>query len=180
MENLKQEMQKTIAAMEKDFQAVRTGRANPHILDRVYVDYYGNSTAINQVSNISVPEAQLLVIIPWEKKMLAEIEKAILKSDIGINPQNDGNVIRLHIPSLSEERRAAMVKQVHKIAEDSRTSVRNKRRQYNNTIKQDFQNKEITEDEKKKQESEAQKITDEFVVEIDKISKKKVEELSLD
>ena len=180
MEELRQEMHKTIAAMEKDFQVIRTGRANPHILDRVYVDYYGNSTAINQVSNISVPEAQLLVIIPWEKKMLAEIEKAILKSDIGINPQNDGNVIRLHVPSLSEERREEMVKQVHKIAEDSRTSVRNKRRQHNNTIKQTFQNKEITEDEKKKQEAEVQKITDEFVVEIDKLSKKKVEELSLD
>jgi ribosome recycling factor len=162
-----QKMEKTLESLKRDLSRVRTGRATPSLLEGVTADYYGSPTPINQVANISVPDARTLMIQPWEKSMLPVIEKAILGSDLGLNPQNDGNVIRLPIPPLTEERRKDLYKQCKKISEDSKIAVRNIRRDSNDKLKKAEKNKEITQDDQKKGEGEIQKLTDSFIKQID-------------
>ncbi|MGE5397873.1 MAG: ribosome recycling factor [Chitinophagales bacterium] len=162
-------MKKAIEHLIKDFASLRAGRANPGMLDKVLVDYYGTPTPINQLGNIGVPEPRLLVIQPWDKSSIADIERAIMKSDLGVNPTNDGNVIRIAIPALTEERRKEMVKVVHKRAEEAKVAVRNIRREANDGLKTKEKGGEISEDESKKKLDEVQKITDNYIKEIDKI-----------
>ncbi len=163
----RQRMSKTVESLNKEFSRIRTGRATPSLLDGITVEYYGSSLPINQVANISVPEARLMVIQPWEKNMLAPIEKAIQASDLGLNPQNDGNLIRVPIPPLSEERRRDLVKSCKKISEDSKVAVRNIRRDSNEKLKKAEKDKEITQDEQKKALDRIQKLTDEYIGAID-------------
>ena len=156
-----EKMQKTIDHLEADYQGIRAGRANPHVLDRLRVDYYGTPTPIQQVGNVTIPEARMIQIAPWEKSLIKEIEKAILASDIGITPSNDGAVIRLVFPELTEERRKDLVKEVKKKAEECKVAVRNIRRDGNEAFKKIA--KEISEDEVKQLEEELQKITDKYI-----------------
>ena len=174
---LEERMQKTLSALEQAFLEVRAGRANPAILNKVTVDYYGVPTPINQIAGISVPEARLIVIQPWDASVLKEIEKAILASDIGINPNNDGKVIRLAFPELNEERRKELAKDVRKMAEDAKVAVRSIRREGMDTAKQEQKDGDITEDELKQAENEIQKITDKSIEEIDKILETKEKEI---
>ena len=169
LNHIKEKMSKTISVLQEDFSEVRAGRANPAILNKIRVDYYGTPTPINQVAGISVPEARLIVIQPWDVSILKDIEKAILASDIGINPNNDGKVIRLAFPELNEERRKELVKEVRKIAEEAKVAVRAIRRDGIDEAKAKQKNSEITEDELKVAETEIQKITDKNIEEIDKI-----------
>lgn len=161
-------MQKTLAALESDYSTIRAGRANPHVLDKIMVDYYGTPTPINQVGNISVPEARMIQIQPWDVSMLKAIEKAINVSELGINPGNDGKVIRLIFPELSEERRKELNKDVKKKAENAKVAVRNVRRDAIDAFKKQEKKKEITEDILKDLEDEIQKLTDKYIAEIDK------------
>ena len=162
-----EKMKKTIAALESDYSTIRAGRANPHVLDRITVDYYGTPTPQNQVGNISVPEPRLLQIQPWDTSLLKAIEKAINMSELGINPNNDGKVIRLVFPELTEERRKDLTKDVKKKAEASKVALRNIRRDALDHFKKAEKAKEITEDQLKDLEDETQKMTDKFVAEID-------------
>lgn len=162
-------MKKAIEHLTKDLASMRAGRANPGMLDRIMVDYYGEPTPLNQLANITVPEARLLVIQPWDKHSIADIEKAIMKSDLGINPSNDGNVIRLVVPQLTEERRKDLVKVVKKRAEEAKVALRNIRREANDLIKQAEKDKLVSEDEAKKGNDEIQKITDKGVKDIEAI-----------
>ena len=173
----KEKMQKTIAVVKKDLATMRAGRANPQILDRILVDYYGTPTPINQMGNISSPEPRMLVIAPWEPKMISEIEKAIQKSDLGINPQNDGRVIRLTFPQLTEERRKELTKQVRKYGEEGKVAVRNIRRDAMDEIKKKTKKSELTEDDQKNLEKELQDQTDKRCKEIDELTAKKEKEL---
>ena len=163
-----EKMEKSVGALEKDFAAIRAGRANPHILDKIKVDYYGTPTPLQQVGNISVPEARILQIQPWESSLIKEIEKAILNSDLGINPTNDGKVIRLVFPELTEDRRKKLAKDIKKKAEESKVAVRNVRRDTMDALKKQEKAKEITEDELSTFEEKVQKMTDKFIAEIDK------------
>ncbi len=172
-----EKMTKTLAALDAEFNTIRAGRANPHVLDRITVDYYGTPTPINQVGNITVPEARLIQIQPWETSLLKEIEKAINMSDIGINPSNDGKVIRLVFPELTEERRKELTKDVKKKAESSKVSIRNIRRDAIDAFKKMEKNKEIPEDQLKTLEDKIQKITDKFVAEIDKKTESKCKDI---
>ena len=166
-------MQKAIEVLKQDLAAIRTGRASAALLDRITVDYYGTPTPVNQVATISVPEARLLVIQPWDRKMLVDIEKAIQKSDLGINPNNDGQVIRLAIPALNEERRREMVKNVHKKLDEHKVAIRNIRRDAHDKLRDREKKKEISEDELKRSTDRLQKLTDRFIEEMDKIGKAK-------
>jgi len=170
-------MQKAIEVLKQDLAAVRTGRASAALLDRITVDYYGTPTPVNQVATISVPEARLLVIQPWDRKMLVDIEKAIQKSDLGINPNNDGQVIRLAIPPLNEERRREMVKTVHKKLDEHKVAIRNIRRDAHDKLRDREKKKEISEDELKRSTDRLQKLTDRFIEEMDKIGKTKENEI---
>ena len=170
-----EKMQKTIDHLEADYQGIRAGRANPHVLDRLRVDYYGTPTPIQQVGNVTIPEARMIQIAPWEKSLIKEIEKAILASDIGITPSNDGSVIRLVFPELTEERRKDLVKEVKKKAEECKVAVRNIRRDGNEAFKKIA--KEISEDEVKQLEEELQKITDKYIKEVDKLTEAKSAEI---
>lgn len=172
-----EKMQKSLEAMNKDFAAIRAGRANPKILDQIQVDYYGTPTPIQQVANVSVPEPRLIQIQPWEKAMVKEIEKAIQISDIGINPTNDGQVIRLVFPELTEERRKDIAKDVKKRGEDAKVAMRNIRRDANDHIKKLSKEDDISEDQIKDLEKEAQKLTDDFIEKIDKAVAVKTEEI---
>ena len=176
-ETAKTKMGKTISALQSEYGAIRAGRANPQILDRVTVDYYGTATPINQLASVSVAEARVLVIQPWDKSVLKAIEKAIQTSDIGINPQNDGSVIRLTFPPLTEDRRREIVKDIQKIAENSKVAIRSIRRDCLEKLKAMKKNSEITEDDLKNAEKEIQKITDGFVKEVDDISDAKQKEI---
>ena len=167
--NIKDRMEKSIDAFAQKLSEVRAGRANPAILNKVKIDYYGTPTPINQVAGVSVPEARLIVIQPWDASVLKEIEKAILASDIGINPNNDGKVIRLAFPELNEERRKELVKDVKKMAEEAKVAVRTIRRDGIDEFKTKQKNSEITEDDLRNAETEIQKITDKEIEEIDKI-----------
>ena len=175
--NLKERMEKSIGAFKEKLSEIRAGRANPAILNKVKIDYYGTPTPINQVAGVSVPEARLIVIKPWDVSVLKDIEKAILASDIGLNPNNDGKVIRLAFPELTEERRKDLAKEIRKIAEEAKVAIRAIRRDGIDeaTVKQ--KNSEITEDELKSAETEIQKITDKYIDEIDKILADKEKEI---
>ncbi|MBO4483931.1 MAG: ribosome recycling factor [Lachnospiraceae bacterium] len=168
-------MNKTMDNLREEYASIRAGRANPHLLDKLKVDYYGMPTGLQQVANISVPEARVIMIQPWESKMIKEIEKAILASDIGITPSNDGKIIRLTFPELTEDRRKDLSKDVRKKAEEAKVAIRNIRRDANDTIKK--AGKEISEDEVKKMETDAQKMTDRFIEEIDKVAADKTKEI---
>jgi len=170
-------MQKVIEVAKKDFATIRTGRANPAILDRVTVECYGSMMPLNQVANISAPEPRMIVVQPWDKSILASVERAILKADLGLNPTNDGNVIRLVIPQLTEERRRELVKLLKKDAEEKRVAIRNVRRDANDTIKKMEKDGTITEDESKKGIDDIQKLTDKYIAEIDKLAANKEQEI---
>lgn len=170
-------MKGAIEAMIHDFASYRTGRASPAVLDRVHVDYYGAETPINQVANVSIPEPRQLLITPYDKSMVPAIEKAILKSDLGINPINDGSGIRLNFPQMTEDRRKDLVKQVNARTEHARVSIRNIRRDAIDHVKALEKKKEITEDEVKGQEHKVQKLTDHYVAQADDLGKKKDAEL---
>ena len=162
-------MKKTIDHLLGDFASLRAGRANPAMLDKIMVNYYGEPTPINQMANINVPEARLLVIQPWDKGTIADIEKAIMKSDLGITPSNDGNVIRIAIPQLTEDRRKDVVKVVKKRAEETKVAIRNIRREANDLIKASEKDKLVSEDESKKGMESIQKVTDKFIKEVDSV-----------
>lgn len=174
---MKEKMAKAIEVLEQRLAEIRAGRANPAILNKVKIDYYGTPTPINQVAGVSVPEARLIVIQPWDASILKEIERAILAADIGINPNNDGKVIRLAFPELNEERRKELVKEVKKIAEEARVAVRGVRREGIDDAKTKQKNSEITEDELRNAETEIQKITDNNIEKIDKILENKEKEI---
>lgn len=169
LNNLKSRMEKSLHALKEELGTIRTGRANASLLDHVHVSYYGSEMAINQVAGISIPEPRMLVISPWEKGMLKEIEKAILQSDLGLNPSNDGEVIRLTLPELTEERRRELVKQARQHGEQAKVAVRNIRRDANDDVKKQLKEKEISEDESKRLQDQVQEITDRFISEIDQV-----------
>ena len=175
--NLKERMEKSIGAYTEKLAEIRAGRANPAILNKIKIDYYGTPTPINQVAGISVPEARLIVIQPWDMSVLKEIEKAILASDMGINPNNDGKVIRLAFPELNEERRKELVKEIKKIAEEAKVAIRAIRRDGIDEAKAKQKNSEITEDELKSAEAEIQKITDKNIEQVDNILSDKENEV---
>lgn len=170
-------MQKTIDHLAQDYAAVRAGRANPHVLDKIKVDYYGTPTPLQQVGNISVPDPRIIQIQPWEKSLLKEIEKAIQMSDVGINPTNDGTVIRLVFPELTEERRKDLVKDIKKKGEDAKVAIRNVRRDGNDAFKKLTKAEDLSEDEVKDLEDELQKATDKFVKEVDKMIEDKSKDI---
>ena len=171
-----EKMTKTMKSLNGELSAIRAGRANPHVLDKLVVDYYGSPTPIQQVANVSVPEARMIQIQPWEKKMLKEIEKAILVSDLGINPTNDGNTIRLIFPELTEERRKELAKDVKKKGEGAKVAIRNIRRDGNDAFKK-LKGSDVSEDEIKDLEETLQKMTDKFIKEVDKTVEKKTKEV---
>ncbi|HZO72589.1 MAG TPA: ribosome recycling factor [Ktedonobacteraceae bacterium] len=166
-------MQRAVEALRQDLGAIRTGRASSALVERIMVDYYGAPTPINQVASISVPEARLLVIQPWDRKMLTDIEKAIQKSDLGINPNNDGQVIRLNIPPMNEERRRDLVKMLHKKLDEHKVAVRNVRRDVQDKLRDREKKKEVSEDELKRSTERLQKLTDRYIEEMDKVGKHK-------
>ena len=170
-------MQKSLASLEEEYASIRAGRANPHILDKITVDYYGAPSPLQSVANISVPEARVIQIQPWESSLIKEIEKAIMVSDIGITPSNDGRIIRLVFPELTEERRKELVKDVKKKAENAKVAIRNIRREGNDTIKKSQKSNEISEDEAKQLEDKIQKLTDKYVGMIDNVMESKSQEI---
>ena len=171
-------MDKTIEVMQANFAAVRAGRANAAVLDQIRVDYYGTPTPINQIASIASPDPRTLTIQPWDAGTMKLIEKAIQASDLGINPQNDGRVIRLAFPQLTEERRKELIKQVRKYGEESKTAIRNIRRDAMDTFKKQQKKSEITEDDLKNAEKDIQKLTDDYIADVDKMVSKKEKELS--
>ena len=175
--NIKEKMEKCINVYNEKLSEVRAGRANPAILNKVKIDYYGTPTPINQVAGVSVPEARLIVIQPWDMSILKEIEKAILASDIGINPNNDGKVIRLAFTELTEERRKDLVKDIKKMAEDCKVAVRNARRDGIDQAKKEQKDGELTEDELKQAENKIQELTDKAIEEVDKVLANKENEI---
>ena len=177
LKEYKEKMGKSIDSLASEYTSIRAGRANPHILDKITVDYYGQPTNLQSVANISVSEARTLVIQPWEASLIKEIEKAIMVSDIGITPNNDGKVIRLSFPELTEERRKELVKDVKKKGEGEKVAIRNIRRDANDMIKKQQKANEISEDEQKDAEDEIQKMTDEFVAKIDTMVEDKSKEI---
>jgi len=170
-------MKKTVSNLKDEYAALRTGRATAALFDRIKVDYYGEKTPLNQTANISTPEARLIVIQPWDKSLIGEIEKAILSSELSLNPSNDGKVIRISIPPLTEERRKELVKQAKAQAEQSRVSVRNIRRDGNEELKKLLKDKELTEDEESKNGEELQKLTDSFIKQIETVLAEKESEI---
>lgn len=172
-----EKMEKTLDSLRGDFSTIRAGRANPALLNKLVVDYYGSPTPIQQVANISVPEARLLQIQPWDKTMIKAIEKAIHTSDLGINPSNDGNLIRLTFPELTEDRRKELAKDVKKKGEAAKVAIRNIRRDANDKIKKAEKDGEFTEDDVKGAEDDVQKMTDKFIAKIDKETEEKTKEI---
>ena len=179
LKDLDTRMNSALDVLSREFAGVRTGRASAGLLDSIRADYYGNSTPISQMASLSVPDARTLMIQPWEAAQLKEIEKAIMKSDLGIQPVNDGKVIRLTMPTPTEERRKQLVKNVHKMAEDARVAVRNVRREANDKLKALAKDKKapITEDEERRGHDQIQKTTDKFIAKIDELLKKKEQEI---
>ncbi|HZK45532.1 MAG: ribosome recycling factor [Eubacteriales bacterium] len=177
IETAKEKMAKTIAVLHRDLSSLRAGRANAQVLDRIMVDYYGTPTPVNQVGNISSPEARMLVITPYDPSVLNPLEKAIQKSDLGINPSNDGKCIRLIFPELTEERRKELAKTIQKKGEESKVAIRSIRRDAIEQIKKAQKDSEITEDDRKKLEDQAQKLTDSHIKDIDKIVSDKQKEI---
>lgn len=177
LKNSEEKMHKTISVLNNDLSTMKAGRANPTMLDRVQVEYYGSMCPISQVANVSAPEPRVLQISPWEPALLKEIEKAILTSDLGLNPSNDGSLIRLIIPELTEETRKNLVKNVKKVGEDSKVALRSIRRDANDKIKSLKKDGDLTDDEVKKAEGDIQKITDKYVKEIDTLIEAKEKEI---
>ena len=177
LKEFQRKMEKTLEVLGSDFAAVRAGRANAQVLDRISVEYYGQPSPINQVGTVSSPDPRTLVIQPWDQSLLKAIEKAIQTSDLGINPQNDGRVIRLVFPQLTEERRKDLIKQVRKYAEDAKVAVRNIRRDAVDSVKKALKKSEMTEDEEKKAEKDIQDLTDKHIKTIDEMCAKKEKEL---
>ncbi|WP_250673855.1 ribosome recycling factor [Paraclostridium ghonii] len=174
---LEEKMNKTIEALKSEFTTIRAGRANAQMLDKIRVDYYGTPTPINQVGAISVPEPRTLMINPWDKTAMGEIEKAIRNSDLGLNPTNDGQIIRISVPALTEERRKELAKQAGKVSEEFKVRLRNERRDANDKLKKMEKEGEITEDDLKKSQDEVQKLTDKFVKEVDSLLKAKEQDI---
>ena len=174
---LTEKMDKSIQALRNEFVSIRTGQATPSLLDRVFVDYYGAKTPVTQVASVTVPEAKLLVIQPWDKSLLKDIEKAINMSDLGLVPMNDGNVIRMAIPQLTEERRKELVKVVNKKAEDAKVAIRNIRREGNDFLKKQEKDEDVSKDIIKKKEKKIQKLTDDKIKEAETVTDKKVKEI---
>lgn len=170
-------MEKAIQSLKKDLLTLRAGRANPAMLDKVLVSYYGSEMPINQVANISTPDPRSIVIEPWDKSLIADVEKAILKSELGLNPVNDGNLIRINIPALTEERRAELIKVARKMGETSKVSIRNIRRDANEDLKKQEKNGEIPEDTARRGQDEIQKLTDRFIKEVDQTIANKEQEM---
>ncbi|MBU4533918.1 MAG: ribosome recycling factor [Eubacteriales bacterium] len=177
IENSELNMMKTIEILKKEFASLRAGRATPSLLDRINVDYYGTPTPITQLATVSVPEGRLLVIQPWDKGVIADIERAIMKSDLGITPASDGNVIRLAVPQLTEERRKELVKFIKKKGEEGKVAIRNVRRDAMEQLKAAEKNAGYSEDDLKRYQEEAQKLTDRYVKEIDKVVAEKEKEV---
>jgi len=175
--NTEQKMHKSIETLKADLAKVRTGRAHAGILDHIHVDYYGNPTALNQVANVTLIDARTIGVQPWEKKMVAVIEKAIRESDLGLNPATQGDLIRVPTPPLTEERRKEMVKLVKKEAEDAKIAIRNIRRDANEGLKKLLKDKEVSEDDERRAQDEVQKLTDKFVAEVDKLVVEKEKEV---
>lgn len=174
---LEEDMKKTIDSCSNELTSVRAGRANPSLLDRISIDYYGVQTPLNQVANVSAPEPRMIVVQPWDANVLEDIEKSISQSDLGLNPSNDGKIIRISIPQLTEERRIDLSKQVKNIGENSKIALRNQRRDANDAIKKMGKSSELTEDETKQAEDKVQEITDKFVAKIDTIVEEKEKEI---
>lgn len=170
-------MKKVLVNLKKEFATIRTGRASSALLDKVFVDYYGTPTPVNQVASVSIPEPKMILIQPWDIKTLGDIEKAILKSDLGLTPNNDGKVIRLILPELTAERRKELVKLSSKKAEEAKVMVRNLRREYNDIFKKQEKNREISEDDLKRAQEDVQKLTDKYIAEIDKASEQKQKDI---
>lgn len=177
MKDIEARMTAAVETLSREFASVRTGRASTGLLEGVRVDYYGTPTPVTQMASVSVPDARTLVIQPWEQGQLAAIEKAIMKSDLGLTPANDGKVIRLVMPPLTEERRKQLAKTVHKIAEEARVAVRNIRREANDRLKAMARDKKISEDEERRGHDQIQKVTDRFIARVDELLKKKEQEI---
>lgn len=177
IKEFEQKMQKSVESLQEDYVTIRAGRANPHILDKIKIDYYGTPSSLQQVANISVPEARMIQIQPWESSLIKEIEKAILVSDLGITPNNDGKVVRLVFPELTEDRRKELAKDVKKKGDNAKVAVRNIRRDANDVFKKQNKANEISEDELKNAEDEIQKLTDKYIVAIDKAIEEKTNEI---
>lgn len=176
-QNAEEKMKKAVKALEEDFKTIRTGRASSSLFEKIRVDYYEQKVPLNQLATISVPEARLVIIQPWDRTVLSEIEKAIMKSELSVNPNNDGKVIRIHIPPLTEERRKEFVKVAKNMAEKSRVSVRNIRRDSNEEFKKKQKASEISEDESKRAVEEIQKMTDKYIAEINTVLEAKEKEI---
>lgn len=174
---LDEKMQKTIRVLKEELHSIRAGRANPALLDRIVVEYYGSPTPLKQIATVSAPEPRLLIIQPFDKSSVQSIEKAITQSDLGINPSNDGKIIRLAIPQLTEERRKELTKLAKKVGEDAKVAIRNERRDANDKLKKMQKNTEITEDDLKKSEDEVQKMTNKHIEIIDELIEKKEKEI---
>lgn len=177
LKQYEEKMDKSLDSLLSEFSSIRAGRANPHVLDKIRVDYYGQPTPLQQVANISVPEPRTLMIQPWEASLIKEIEKAILCSDLGITPNNDGKAVRLNFPELTEDRRKEMAKDVKKKGENSKVAVRNIRRDANDAFKKQNKASEISDDELKDMEDKVQKLTDKFIEKIDKAVEEKTKEI---
>jgi len=177
LKEIETKMNAAIDTVGREFASVRTGRASTALLDTVRVDYYGTPTPVNQVGSVSVPDARTLLIQPWEPSQLAAIEKAIMKSDLGLTPANDGKAIRLTMPTLTEERRKQLAKTVHKIAEDGRVAIRNVRREANDRLKAMAKDKKVSEDDERRGHDQIQKTTDRFIAKVDELLKKKEQEI---
>jgi len=177
LNDIESRMQKTISVLKGELTRIRTGRANASLLDHVTVDYYGSEVPISQVANLSVPEPRTIVIAPWEKTMLQAVEKAIQSSDVGITPNNDGTIIRLTLPELTEDRRKEFVRQVKQIGENSRVAVRNVRRDANDDIKKQLKDDGLSEDESKRQQEKIQQLTDKYIAEIEHVLERKEQDI---
>ena len=177
LSNYEERMQKSLTNLEGEYTAIRAGRANPRILDRIQIDYYGTPSPLQSVANISVPEARMIQIQPWDASLIKDIEKAILSSDLGLTPANDGKVIRLVFPELTEERRKELAKEVKKKGEDAKVAIRNIRRDANDFVKKEAKANTISEDEQKQSEDEIQKLTDRYVAKIEKAIEPKSNEV---
>ncbi|MDX8383246.1 MAG: ribosome recycling factor [Ghiorsea sp.] len=175
--DLKERMSKTIGALKSELATIRTGRANAALLDQIRVSYYGSDVPVSQIGSISVPEPRMLLISPWEKAALKDLEKALLASDLGLTPSNDGEVIRLILPELTEDRRKEFVKQARSMSEKSKVSIRNMRRDANEAVKKQVKDDGLPEDESKRSQDEIQKITNQFVAEVDTVIEKKEQDI---
>lgn len=177
LKEYEEKMTKTLDTLNEDFASIRAGRANPHILDKIKVDYYGTQTALQQVANVSVPEARMIQIQPWESSLIKEIEKAIMVSDLGITPNNDGKAIRLVFPELTEDRRKELAKDVKKKGDQAKVAIRNIRRDANDTFKKQNKASELSDDELKNAEDQVQKLTDKYIAAIDQSIEQKTNEI---